>query len=104
MPDADIQSPMWCPKCRSRTTVNETREAGATLRRRRFCSSLACGYRFTTVELFRGPKPMLDMTVVDKAVLRRLRTRMQTLLVDFEVVLGGDEVLLDEGGCDGSDA
>jgi hypothetical protein len=42
---------MKCPKCNRDLTVSETRAMSIGIRRRRACTSIACGHRVTTVEV-----------------------------------------------------
>lgn len=42
---------MNCPTCQGPTSVRQTRQADANVRRRRVCDNATCGHRFSTLEV-----------------------------------------------------
>lgn len=65
---------MHCPICRNKSTrVVDSRLAtsGATVRRRRECEKVSCGYRFSTVE----EVDLINVTVVKRDTKREAYSR-----------------------------
>jgi transcriptional regulator NrdR family protein len=70
-----------CPTCGRDSTVYETRSVQGGSRRRRICSDVGCGKRFTTIEVavpgnqrWDGPIALVKTTDLDK--LRETIARM----------------------------
>ena len=60
-----------CPDCKSPTTVNETRDSGQHVRRRRICANIACNKRITTVEMVIGTSAGFKLVGDDLVLVRR---------------------------------
>lgn len=70
-----------CPSCRKKSVVLETRAIPGSVRRSRKCTSIECGFRFSTYEVLRTHSAPLKDGLTDASIIPTYKLRALADLV-----------------------